>query len=429
MAYDPLNDGNVSVVVLKNPTTGALYAAAGGGGGGGDASAANQLAVQGPVAPGAATATAAVLGGGQYNAGGVTLASGQQAGLQMDATGALRVSPNTGAVTQSGTWTVQPGNTANITPWLVSAAGPVASGAADSGNPMKVGARYNATIPGFTDGNRGDLQITQNGSLNVMQHTYSASGADGSSNTLGWVIGDGTSHSNARLFAGATFVYNGSTWDRQRGDTNGAYAVGNIAHDGADSGNPLKVGGVYKSSGTAVASGDRTDFLTDAKGNQGGFIVAAGADPASCVAVGNNHADATSNGTQRLAVANFPMKFNGASWDRDARPWGISRIASAAASVNASLAKSSAGAIAWVMGQNKAAYDIHLKLYNKASSPTVGTDTVALSVPLPAGAAFFLPIGVYLGTGIAYGLTQGAGDSDTTALAAGDIVSFSLGYS
>ncbi len=39
-------------------------------------------------------------------------------------------------VSQSGTWTVQPGNTANTTPWLANVGGTAASGAAPSGNPL-----------------------------------------------------------------------------------------------------------------------------------------------------------------------------------------------------------------------------------------------------------------------------------------------------
>ena len=71
------------------------------------------------------------------------------------------------ASTQSGTWTVQPGNTANTTAWLIDARGNVASGAADSGNPVKVGGRYNSTPPTLTDGQRGDVQLDVSGNLKI----------------------------------------------------------------------------------------------------------------------------------------------------------------------------------------------------------------------------------------------------------------------
>lgn len=43
--------------------------------------------------------------------------------------------------------------------------GNVASGASDSGNPLKVGGRYNSSPPTFTNGQRGDLQLTASGQL------------------------------------------------------------------------------------------------------------------------------------------------------------------------------------------------------------------------------------------------------------------------
>lgn len=45
--------------------------------------------------------------------------------------------------------------------------------------------------------------------------------------------------------------------------------VGNVAHDGVDSGAPVKIGGRARSSEiTAVASDDRSDFITDLVGKQ-----------------------------------------------------------------------------------------------------------------------------------------------------------------
>lgn len=101
------------------------------------------------------------------------------------------------------------------------AKGDVASGSADSGNPVKVGAKYNSTQPTFTDGQRADMQVDSRGNLrmglyaNNTQTTasFKADNADAdaisaTANKLG-VMSRGT-------------VYNGTTWDRQLGDaTNG----------------------------------------------------------------------------------------------------------------------------------------------------------------------------------------------------------------
>lgn len=89
--------------------------------------------------------------------------------------------------------------------------GNVASAAADSGNPVKVGGVYHASIPTFADGQRGDLQMSSNGvlfaSLKSGTNTINAgtSQSDGNTNSLTglWVF-------NYPSF------YNGSNWDRQR---------------------------------------------------------------------------------------------------------------------------------------------------------------------------------------------------------------------
>lgn len=65
--------------------------------------------------------------------------------LLTDSSGRAAVNVNgTVAVTESGTWTVQPGNTANTTPWLV--AGAAAQGATVSGNPVYAGAQGRTTL-------------------------------------------------------------------------------------------------------------------------------------------------------------------------------------------------------------------------------------------------------------------------------------------
>ena len=45
--------------------------------------------------------------------------------------------------------------------------GNVASGATDAGNPVKIGGRYNSTLPTLSNGQRGDLQLGTRGSLAV----------------------------------------------------------------------------------------------------------------------------------------------------------------------------------------------------------------------------------------------------------------------
>ncbi len=66
---------------------------------------------------------------------------------------------------------------------LVTAAGAVASAAADSGNPIKVGCKYNSTPPTFTNGNRADCQVDANGYLKVA--IASGGGSGGTSSDFG----------------------------------------------------------------------------------------------------------------------------------------------------------------------------------------------------------------------------------------------------
>ena len=111
--------------------------------------------------------------------------------------------------------------------------------------------------------------------------------------------------------------------------------------------------------------------------------------------------------------------------------WTPARLISAA-TTNATSVKASAGELGFIYAVNLNTSVRYLKLYNKASAPTVGTDTPIATLPIPGnttGAGFTLPIpeGITFSTGIAYAVTTGYQDSDTAAVAAGEIFLF-LGY-
>jgi len=111
--------------------------------------------------------------------------------------------------------------------------------------------------------------------------------------------------------------------------------------------------------------------------------------------------------------------------------WTTARLISAA-TTNATSVKASAGALGFVFAVNLNAAVRYLKFYNKASAPTVGTDTPIATLPIPAsttGAGFMLPIpgGAAFGTGIAYATTTGVADADTAAVAANEILLW-IGY-
>lgn len=109
----------------------------------------------------------------------------------------------------------------------------------------------------------------------------------------------------------------------------------------------------------------------------------------------------------------------------------VGRLLSAAATTNATSLKAAAGRLFKIRGLNNAAAIRYLKLYNKASAPTVGTDVPVITIPLRASADFDIDLGVYghfFSTGIAYAITGGVADADTTALVAADILGLNLWY-
>lgn len=96
-----------------------------------------------------------------------------------------------------------------------------------------------------------------------------------------------------------------------------------------------------------------------------------------------------------------------------------------AATTNATSVKASAGQIYSIQASNTGAGVAFLKIYNKASAPTVGTDTAVKTLIIPAGGGIVYSaadIGVALGTGIAYAITGVATTADTTAVALAQVV-------
>ena len=93
-----------------------------------------------------------------------------------------------------------------------------------------------------------------------------------------------------------------------------------------------------------------------------------------------------------------------------------------AATTNAASVKATAGNLFELSLFNVTAATVYLKLYNKASAPTVGTDVPIMTIPVADGAVWsaeFGRIGKRFSTGIALAITGAAAATDTTAIAAG----------
>jgi hypothetical protein len=98
-------------------------------------------------------------------------------------------------------------------------------------------------------------------------------------------------------------------------------------------------------------------------------------------------------------------------------------IINSAASTNGTVVKGSAGTVYAVTASNINAAIRYLKLYN-STTVTVGTTTPAITIPIPAGGIVNLNLGAIgqrFATGICIGMTTGAADNDTGAVAAGEI--------
>lgn len=97
------------------------------------------------------------------------------------------------------------------------------------------------------------------------------------------------------------------------------------------------------------------------------------------------------------------------------------------ATTNATVVKNTPGNLYSIIAIGLTSTVRYLKIYSKASAPTVGTDTPLMTIPIPAntqGAGVALPfsMGVNFPLGIAIAITSGAADSDTGAVGAGDVI-------
>jgi hypothetical protein len=169
--------------------------------------------------------------------------------------------------------------------------GAAASGAAATGNPVFVAGRDNS-------GNVRAPLLTTSGALSVV---VAATPADGASNSAGNVYSDSATSVPLQTLSS---VFNGSTWDRLRGSTNGVWTQGPVAAGSAVGGNPLQMG---LSDGTNV----RRVF-----GNTGGVIATLQNDGGMSDGMAFNRSarlvDSNGNGS---IVGVAPTVFNGSTWD------------------------------------------------------------------------------------------------------------------
>ena len=105
------------------------------------------------------------------------------------------------------------------------------------------------------------------------------------------------------------------------------------------------------------------------------------------------------------------------------------RLISAAGTANATNIVARRAVLKRIIGHNANAAARYLKIYDKATAPA-STDTPIFTFYLPASASFALDFdaGHEVVNGLGYRLVTGNGDSDDTAVTAGDILGLNIAY-
>lgn len=133
------------------------------------------------------------------------------------------------------------------------------------------------------------------------------------------------------------------------------------------------------------------------------------------------------SGNLNVNIAGGSVGGPAASTSGGASPY---RLASSAATTNATNVKASAGTVYGVSLANTNASLRYLHLYDKASSPTVGSDTPVISFPVPAsggGIVRTFPTGIKFTSGISFAMTTDAAATNS-AVSSGDLVAFGMDY-
>jgi hypothetical protein len=204
---------------------------------------ASAIAVGGSVASGAADAGNGNKISAVFYSANPTVTSGQRVDLQsnsrgqlqiaiMDAAGALQAAvTNSGSISTSSYGLVTRGlnHAFDGTNWVrpfgdlngQGVQGSVASGVTDAGFPVKFGGVYNATMPTVTTGQRVDAQFSARGEQLVQLSSGGSaiSTSAGGTNQDGIAVQSSANYLNVRSVG---YLFNGASYDRPRGDANGA---------------------------------------------------------------------------------------------------------------------------------------------------------------------------------------------------------------
>lgn len=191
--------------------------------------------------------------------------------------------------------------------------GTATAGSPPSGAPVQVAGQDGTNIQ--------PLRTDINGRLS--QQGDNTAQADGLTNAPTVPVFGGTLTSRTPVMP---YYFNGTTWDRIRGNAaGGLFVQGPIASAAANGGNPLKIGGPFNTTQPTVTNGQIVDAQFSARGS---LLVAPGVEgfPISSTPPGTATAQ-TDGATNTPVVPTYtagaagntpilPYAFNGATWDR-----------------------------------------------------------------------------------------------------------------
>lgn len=210
-----------------------------------------------------------------------------------------------GLLWNGAAWVRAPGNTDGAF-----TQGNVASGATDSGNPVKVGGVNRTTRPTYADGQRAEAHYDTRGAQFV---TLSQANSVSTVAVANSSVDDASQNTGGLQTNARVQLFDGTTFDRWRGDaTGGGWVQGNVSSGVADAGNPLKLGAVYRATRPTVADGQRVDAQADTRGSL--RVILAQPDSGANFA-GLIPADDQINNATGLVTLTRPQWYDGATWD------------------------------------------------------------------------------------------------------------------
>lgn len=159
-----------------------------------------------PLPTGASTEATLSSVDGKLVSGGGAEASALRVTIANDSTGVISIDDNAGSLTVDGTVAVTQGTSSNL---LAQVEGTIAEGASVSSNPIAVGGED-------PTGNLQPIQTAPDGDLIVHHHSAATVLGDAVSNTMRIPVNE--TDSGFMAFGTVNYYYNGTTWDRIRGD-------------------------------------------------------------------------------------------------------------------------------------------------------------------------------------------------------------------